>query len=108
MDVGVVLNIQRFCTHDGPGIRTTVFLKGCPLSCWWCHNPESQQHQPQVLVAENRCIECGECARVCPEGERIYDREFRQRHCVACGKCVDVCPAEARQLAGRADRKSVV
>ena len=68
MRTAPLLNLQRFCTHDGPGIRTTVFLKGCPLACWWCHNPESQSPRPQVLVSENLCLHCGKCVDTCPNG----------------------------------------
>lgn len=98
---GMVFNIQRFSTHDGPGIRTTVFLKGCPLTCWWCHNPESQDPHPEIMVMENRCIACGECVKVCIAGEGTRDQGKRAATCTRCGRCVEVCPAEARQLAGR-------
>ena len=63
----VVFNIMRFSTQDGPGIRTTVFFKGCPLSCWWCHNPESQRLQPELLYLEERCRHCGDCVTACPQ-----------------------------------------
>jgi pyruvate formate lyase activating enzyme len=95
METGVGFNIQKYSIHDGPGIRTTVFLKGCPLSCWWCHNPESQSATPEVVRVENRCIQCGECTEVCPgHGET-------QRRCVRCGACVQACPTGARQMIGR-------
>lgn len=70
MQLGFVFNIQKYSLHDGPGIRTTVFLKGCPLRCWWCHNPEGMSPDPEVLVAEGRCTMCGQCREVCPQGER--------------------------------------
>jgi len=70
MQSGLVFNIQRYSIQDGPGIRTTVFLKGCPLRCWWCHNPESQAPEPEITVIENRCIQCGVCLAVCPQAGR--------------------------------------
>ncbi len=88
---GLVLNIMRFSVHDGPGIRTTVFLKGCPLRCWWCHNPESRRFEPELIFYEERCRHCDECKAVCRNPER----------CRACGACVEVCVAGARELAGR-------
>jgi pyruvate formate lyase activating enzyme len=95
---GLVFDIQRFSVHDGPGIRTTVFLKGCPLRCAWCHNPESHVARPELMVLESRCIHCGTCREVCPErikhgGEKAV--------CVVCGTCVEACPTGARQIAGR-------
>ncbi|MBM4017818.1 MAG: glycyl-radical enzyme activating protein [Planctomycetes bacterium] len=96
---GIVFDIQRYAVHDGPGIRTTVFLKGCPLDCWWCHNPESQSAQPQIVVMEGRCVRCGECVKVCPQGEAGAAAADRPR-CTACGACVAACPAGARRMAG--------
>lgn len=100
---GLVFNIMRFSLHDGPGIRTTVFLKGCPLRCWWCHNPEGQGAQPEVNWFAERCIRCGDCVRACPHGAlqlngAIARDAARCRHCAA---CAEVCPAAAHQLAGR-------
>ena len=89
-----VFNIMRFATHDGPGIRTTVFFKGCPLSCWWCHNPEGQSFRTQVLYFEERCRHCGDCLAACPEGVVEFG-------CRRCGVCADACQAEARQVAGK-------
>lgn len=101
---GLIFDIKKFAVHDGPGIRTTVFLKGCPLSCWWCHNPESINPEPELVLFENKCIGCGECFKVCtqkaheilPDGTRVYHKE----KCVLCGKCVEVCYAEALVMEG--------
>ncbi len=105
---------MRFALHDGPGIRTTVFLKGCPLRCWWCHNPESQSAQPEVVYFAERCIHCGECVRACPPGALTLIESgsadaalqggqlvLEAGLCDRCGECVKACPAGARQLAGR-------
>lgn len=94
MERGLVFNIQRFSVHDGPGVRTTVFLKGCPARCPWCHNPESQSHAPELLTFPERCIDCGTCRDVCPHGTD-------PAQCAACGECAEACPAGARQIAGR-------
>jgi len=94
---GRIFDVQRFSVHDGPGIRTTVFLKGCPARCLWCHNPESQSFAPEVLVVETRCVSCGTCQTVCPHGAPPPGSGL----CTACGACVDACPAGARRLAGR-------
>lgn len=100
----LIFNIQRFSTHDGPGIRTTVFFKGCPLRCAWCHNPESQSFSPQLMVDEDRCVSCGMCLAACPQGAIARGAAGRVRtdrvRCVACGACVDFCPEDARELAG--------
>lgn len=93
---GTVFNIQRFSTHDGPGIRTTVFLKGCPLACPWCHNPESRAPGLEIAFNEGRCIRCGSCVRSCKAGA-VENRLL----CVLCGACVETCPTGARQLVGR-------
>ncbi|HSD29038.1 MAG TPA: glycyl-radical enzyme activating protein [Vicinamibacteria bacterium] len=94
---GRIFDVQRFSLRDGPGIRTTVFLKGCPARCLWCHNPESQSFAPELLVVETRCVSCGTCATVCPQGAPPPGSGL----CTACGGCVDACPAGARRLAGR-------
>ena len=104
MQHGFVFNIQRFSLHDGPGIRTTVFLKGCPLSCPWCHNPESRSAQPEVMVRLERCIGCGACVEACPRGVPLpgAGRSVEAvESCAVCGACAEVCPTEARKIAGR-------
>ena len=104
MESGMVFNIQKYSVQDGPGIRTTVFLKGCPLCCQWCHNPESISHRFEIIVIENRCIACGECRTVCPFGEEIAGQgalPARPDECTICGACVDACPTGARQMIGR-------
>lgn len=100
---GRVFNILRFCLHDGPGIRTTVFLKGCPLSCWWCHNPEGQASGRDLLYYEARCRRCGACVAVCPHADAAARDGVILPHalCKRCGACVQVCLASARELLGR-------
>jgi pyruvate formate lyase activating enzyme len=99
---GLIFNIMRFCLHDGPGTRTTVFFKGCPLGCWWCHNPEGRSAQPDLMFFENRCVLCGECLNACPHGVIVQEDGVMRttEACHACGTCVDVCAAGARELAG--------
>lgn len=99
-----VLNIQRMSTEDGPGIRTTVFFKGCGLSCLWCHNPESISAKPQVQWVETKCIGCGTCIAVCPQ-KALRDNgnaiEIDRDLCTGCGKCADECPATAMEFLGK-------
>lgn len=104
MESGLVFNIQKYSLHDGPGIRTTVFLKGCPLCCAWCHNPESMQACPEVLVVESRCITCGECRDACPLQDSVEGDgplPARVPDCLQCAACVEACPTDARQMVGR-------
>ncbi len=104
---GLLLDIDRFASHDGPGIRTTVFLKGCPLSCIWCHSPESRRNQPELVTQPERCVGCMVCTEVCPTdalsvgvygGKQVsvVDRET----CTACGECAVVCYSGALRIAG--------
>jgi pyruvate formate lyase activating enzyme len=94
---------MRFATHDGPGIRTTIFFNGCPLACWWCHNPESQSLRPSAMYAEERCRHCGDCIQACPERaiEEVNGVLRTRDTCRRCGTCADACQADARRLAGR-------
>jgi len=100
---GIVFNIQHYSIHDGPGIRTLVFLKGCPLRCAWCVNPESQLSQPEIAVLPNRCIGCGRCISNCPE-QAITSTQtgnlIDRNKCTACGVCCEVCYAEDLQMKG--------
>ncbi len=98
---GTVFDIQKFSTHDGPGIRTTVFFKGCNNRCAWCHNPESLSAEPQLRYFPQLCIGCGKCAEVCPTGAVSKSGKLRFEKCVSCGKCAEVCPTGARELCGK-------
>ncbi|MCB2295630.1 glycyl-radical enzyme activating protein [Clostridium algoriphilum] len=99
---GIVFDIQKFSVHDGPGVRTIVFLKGCPLSCKWCCNPESQIEMPQVMFMEQNCTGCKRCSEVCKNFAINFNLPNRvdQSKCVHCGKCVEVCFSEALNMAG--------
>lgn len=102
--MGAVFDIRRYSIQDGPGIRTTVFFKGCPLSCTWCHNPESQRSEPELIFRENRCIRCGSCVAACPQGAASWQSGgpwTDAQKCTCCGVCLEACPAEARELAGK-------
>ncbi|MBW1782428.1 MAG: glycyl-radical enzyme activating protein [Deltaproteobacteria bacterium] len=102
---GLVFNIQRFSIHDGPGIRTTVFMKGCPLKCLWCANPESQDFSPNLMVRDINCRACGACARICPEGairmNREEGRSIAWARCTQCLKCAEVCLYESLTICGK-------
>jgi pyruvate formate lyase activating enzyme len=98
---GTVFDIKRYTLHDGPGIRVSVHLKGCPLSCWWCHNPESQSFEPRQLFKKNLCIGCGMCVGVCPHGAITQNADTDIEKCRGSGKCAEICPAAAREICGR-------
>jgi pyruvate formate lyase activating enzyme len=104
LNTGVIFDIKKFSIHDGPGIRTTVFLKGCSLSCWWCHNPEGRTSREELILRQDRCIACRACVEACdrgavpPDGGAVVTS---REQCAACGACVEVCYAGARELVGR-------
>lgn len=103
MTTGIIFNIQRFSTHDGPGIRTVVFIKGCPLRCYWCQNPESQQVGPVLMHKRDLCTGCGSCLSVCPTGAMSLEggkSAVDRKKCVGCGSCADVCPSQAAVISG--------
>lgn len=97
----MIFNIQKCSIHDGDGLRTLVFFKGCPLRCMWCANPESQSYQKEILESPVRCIGCGVCRSVCPEGAIRDDGTIDRDLCTGCFKCIDVCYAESKRIAGR-------
>jgi pyruvate formate lyase activating enzyme len=100
---GVIFDIMRFSLHDGPGIRTTVFFKGCPLACWWCHNPESQSFQLDRMYYAERCRLCGDCIRACPEHAiaRSNGSLVTTEPCRLCGRCTEACQSDARRIVGK-------
>ena len=101
---GIIFNIQRFSIHDGPGIRTTIFLKGCSLRCFWCHNPEGRLPQPEIQYFAERCIGCGECLIVCPnKAHQLHENVhiFIREKCKSCGTCTDTCYSNTLELTGK-------
>ena len=108
----IVFDIQKFSIHDGPGIRTTVFLKGCPLHCLWCHNPESRSPRPELFFNPEKCLSCGACVEACPrQAHRIPPERghlLDRSRCTVCGTCAALCPASALELCGKSMRLSEV
>jgi len=105
---GLIFDIKRYAIHDGPGIRTTVFLKGCPLKCWWCHNPEGILREPVLMFYKNKCMKCQDqvCAYVCPTGAITFENKnsipyINRQACNNCEICSRVCPTEALKIVGR-------
>ena len=100
----LILNYQRMSTEDGPGLRTTMFVKGCPLKCRWCHNPESISYKKQIEWIQVRCIGCGFCVKNCPNQALTATEQgilIDRNKCVACGRCIDVCPTGALEQKGK-------
>ena len=102
-----IFNVQTYCIHDGPGIRVTVFVKGCPLRCLWCANPESNLREPQLMFYRDKCTACGKCVEVCPqkavslrERDGVWKAFTDRTLCTACGACQSTCFADAREIAG--------
>lgn len=103
--MAMIFDIKRYAIHDGPGIRVTVFFKGCPLRCAWCHNPESISPKPEKMFSAAKCIGCGECVRVCPHDACRLDAGcgvvFDDTRCTLCGACAEACPTRAVDIVGR-------
>ena len=101
--MSLIFDIKRFAINDGPGIRTTIFMKGCPLHCVWCHNPEGLSEKPVKLYTKKKCIGCQSCIEVCPEHNLVLTADGIKDlgHCMLCGKCTDECPTLALEMAGR-------
>ena len=104
---GRIFDIERFGVVDGPGIRTVIFIKGCPLKCQWCHNPESQSMEKEIIFSEELCIKCMECEKVCKDRAIVFKktnsktiREYIAKKCTLCRKCIEVCPKKAIEIVG--------
>jgi pyruvate formate lyase activating enzyme len=103
----LVSNVQRYCIHDGKGIRSTVFLKGCPLRCYWCSNPENQEYKKQLMHYKTKCTGCGWCEKACPNGVINMEAgrpKIDREKCLACGKCTKECLFGALKISGMVTR----
>jgi pyruvate formate lyase activating enzyme len=101
---GTIFDVKKFAVDDGPGIRTTIFLKGCPLHCWWCHNPEGQGTAPELMYRSTRCTGCAECVNICPKDAiscRDKSISIDRRKCDVCGRCCQTCPTQALTIVGK-------
>ncbi|WP_232054759.1 glycyl-radical enzyme activating protein [Thermococcus sp. 2319x1] len=102
---GIIFDIKRYAIHDGPGIRTTIFMKGCPLRCWWCHNPEGISPKPDIMYFSFKCIHCHTCVKACPENAVSFDeneiQHIDREKCTGCGICAELCPTNALRLVGK-------
>lgn len=101
---GLIFDIKRFAVHDGPGIRTTIFLKGCPLSCWWCHNPEGLSNSQEIIYYDYKCMNCDKCINICQQNalEEKNNKIVRNHKiCTSCGNCVEICPTASQQIIGQ-------
>ena len=104
MKNGLIFDIRRYAIHDGPGIRTTVFFKGCPMHCWWCHNPEGQNSEPELVFRKSRCVGCGKCAEKCQRNAILplaQSISIDRKNCVLCDVCSSMCPSDALSIAGK-------
>ena len=100
----LIFDIEKFAVHDGPGIRTVVFMKGCPLHCLWCHNPESQSFRQELFFNSAKCVFCGQCVSFCPNHCHIISGDkhlFDREKCIQCGKCAENCFTDALKICGR-------
>ena len=106
--MALIFDIKRYAIHDGPGIRTTFFLKGCPLRCVWCHNPESWKATPQRLYKQNKCIGCGKCEKICPARniKLVDSRPVWGKNCFSCCACYHICPVKAIDYGSITRKKS--
>jgi pyruvate formate lyase activating enzyme len=103
--MGLIFDIKKYAIHDGPGIRTTIFLKGCPLTCWWCHNPEGIRREPEFMWSKERCLHCEACVNACPKNALSFspegDLNITMQPCNTCTACVTACHAQALELIGK-------
>lgn len=102
-ETGIIFDIQSYAIHDGPGVRTLVFMKGCPLSCWWCHNPEGRSPDPELMYFDGLCMKSLNCVKVCPENALTFEGTLSidRNLCTGCGLCTKSCPTSSLKLAGR-------